>query len=117
MVKTYFDQPSYKHEREGCASHPNSGAWETELPVNSPDFLLVVVNLINTVMSEDGLRYTTRKEECEVYEPLAVIQWDGVASPTSGRTQGHYTAYLKYGRSLFHMNNNVIKKLPSSLSS
>ena len=56
LVETYFDQPSYKQEREGCASHPNSGAWETELLVNSPEFLLVVVNRINTVMSVDGLR-------------------------------------------------------------
>ena len=30
LVETYFDQPSYKQEREGCASHPNSGAWETD---------------------------------------------------------------------------------------
>ena len=98
LVKTYFNQPSFKQEREGCASHPNSGAWETELLVNSPEFLLVVVNRIDTVMSEDGLRYITRREECEmppsvtiptsegrqVYELFAVIEWDGVASPTSG---------------------------------
>ena len=92
---------------------------------------MVVVNRINTVMSKAGLRYITRKEECEmppsvtiptsegrqVYELFAVIEWDGVALPTSGRTQGHYTAYLKYGRSWFHMNDNVVKKLPSRLLS
>ena len=91
----------------------------------------MVVNRINTVMSRDGFRYITRREECEmppsviiptsegrqVYELFAVIDLDGVASPTSGRTQGHYTAYLKYGRSWFHMNDNVVKKLPSRLLS
>ena len=59
------------------ASPQNSRAWENELLVNSLEFLLVVVNRINTVMSEDGLRYITRKEECEMPPSVTIPTLEG----------------------------------------
>ena len=60
------------------ASHPNSRAWETELLVNLPEFLLVVVNHINTLMSEDGLRYIMRKEEYEMPPSVTIPTSEGI---------------------------------------
>ena len=127
LIETSFDHPAYNQERSGCDEHPNSGALETEVLVNTPDFLLVVINRVITVNDEDGLRYVTRKEYCglpehvtlptrhgrQFYELFCAIEWDGVASPTSGRTHGHYTAFVKFGDQWVHMNDNLVKKLSS----
>ena len=95
-----------------------------------PDFLLVVINRIETVRDEEGgVRYWTRKEECQIpnsikittpygnqmYELFAVINWDGVVSST-GRTQGHYTPNIKFGNKWFHTNDKIIKEIPRQYS-
>ena len=43
------------------------------------------------------------------HELFGLINWDGYASPTTGRTNGHYTANVKHGDKWFHMNDNKTK--------
>ena len=130
LIEDYFDKPVYKPDIIGCEIHQEPGALVTEVLLTIPDFLLVVINRIETVRDEEGgVRYWTRKEECQIpnsikittphgnqmYELFAVINWDGVVSST-GRTQGHYTANIKFGNKWFHTNDKIIKEIPRQYS-
>ena len=54
LIEDYFDKPVYKIDREGCEIHQEPGALVTEVLVTIPDFLLVVINRIETVRDEEG---------------------------------------------------------------
>ena len=125
LVENYFDSPVYRQDRFGCEIHPNSGALSTEILVSNPEFFIVVIHRIEATNGEDGLTYYTRPEEIQipntvtirsphgpqVYELFGIINWDGYASPTTGRTNGHYTANIKYGEKWFNMNDNKTKEV------
>ena len=125
LVENYFDSPVYRQDRFGCEIHPNSGALSTEILVSNPEFFIVVIHRIEADNGEDGLLYFTRQEEIQipntvtirsphgpqVYELFGIINWDGYASPTTGRTNGHYTANIKYGEKWFNMNDNKTKEV------
>ena len=124
LIESYFDHPKYNQQRVGCDDHQNSGAYDTEVLVSCPDFLLVLINRIVTSNEDGQLVYLTRKEECvlpehvtlpltvgrQEYQLFAAVEWKGTASPTTGRTHGHYSAFVRFSDSWYHMNDAVVKK-------
>ena len=125
LIENYFSNPVYNPERFGCDFHKDSGALETEILVSCPDFILVHIGRIVTVFDDGELRYFRRTEECDLpnkihlptttgkqlFELYCVIEWHGVASPTTGRSTGHYTAFVRIKDQWYHMDDNSVKKI------
>ena len=133
IVESYFGHSVYEQEIPGCVDHPQSGAMTTEILESSPEcFVVVITRIENRNDDQDdeddeddevGTIYITRTESCQIpnrvsietpygnqtYDLFGIINWDGYASPTTGSTNGHYTADIKFNNTWFSLNDSSPK--------
>ena len=131
LVENSFQGSHHNTEKSLCPHHPGQGTREVSVLLDSPEFLLVVINRLESRPTDEdddlpqGVVYYHRNEEVsvpktvtvhqvdgttETFNLFAVIQYDGYVVPTTGSSQGHYTAnVLKNGQWILADDTKISK--------
>lgn len=132
IEETFFKV--YNADRIGCQVHQDAGAFEEEVLIQLPDFLLVLLKRheIRRVPADDSddedefihIGRSDRVNNPEIvslssadavlstnYRLCGLIGWDGYVCPNTGATRGHYIADINFGDNWFRANDNEVKAI------